>query len=498
MAATTVFVGGVRRAVKTRDAECDAKETARLVKFFSAFGQFCHDDPPRAFVHRGFALVPYTTAEAAAAAVAAVAEAGADGVCDAEGLLCRHAEIAKPKPEPKPAPPAPTPPPPPTINEDWAAANLVLAVVKSHASRVAQYVGSPECASRLSCGDLRVLEGAAVGATKGDQQHQMEIGFVHAADPCRAAAALVTDSTLSRAVRRVFVVEPELWQPDCESAMSALQKLLSDTAARMQSERKVGVRLQTFPTGILRRVVDKLGDESGPWELNPQSGELVASVVQTRDGFRVGVSGRDTFANDMTVLSAVDCPVSRAYYKLKEAVDRSGAVREFDFGGAFAVDAGAAPGGWTKYLAEMGCARVYAVDPAVLELSPMPAGVRHMKCKIQEALPEIAADAAAVGRVLDVFVSDLCPHEEDELLSVVKPLLEGTLVRPGGLVVLTFKLTHGHSVSTWDKMAREQAACLDRYLQPGRTRLLHLMANRTRERTLVGYARGSAPDATAA
>ena len=124
-------------------------------------------------------------------------------------------------------------------------------------------------------------------------------------------------------------------------------------------------------------------------------------------------------------------------FKLQEAVTT--AAPNFDFASAVAVDAGSAPGGWTQYLLERGCARVYSVDPGELALRSdgdgggggLPAVVRHLKQTIQEALPKIAAELAAdaasgalPSRQLDVFVSDLVPHREHELVDeVVRPML---------------------------------------------------------------------------
>ena len=78
----------------------------------------------------------------------------------------------------------------------------------------------------------------------------------------------------------------------------------------------------------------------------------------------------------------------------------------------------AAPGGWTKYLAlDRGCEKVWAVDPADMELGdPLPQNIVHVRGKIQEALPVIAAELQAAGRQLDIFVTDLCPHNDTELM----------------------------------------------------------------------------------
>ena len=88
-------------------------------------------------------------------------------------------------------------------------------------------------------------------------------------------------------------------------------------------------------------------------------------------------------------------------------------------------------------------------------------------------------------RRADIFVTDMCPHAENELLDMLKPLLRSGLMRTGALVVLTFKCGKGYSEAAWEAIARAQVAQLDGLLT-GVT-VLHLMANRLSERTLVGY-----------
>jgi 23S rRNA U2552 (ribose-2'-O)-methylase RlmE/FtsJ len=57
--------------------------------------------------------------------------------------------------------------------------------------------------------------------------------------------------------------------------------------------------------------------------------------------------------------AAAAAAVCRAFYKLQEAVQIAGVDERFVFKGAMAIDAGAAPGGWTKYLAlDRGCEKV--------------------------------------------------------------------------------------------------------------------------------------------
>jgi tRNA(Ser,Leu) C12 N-acetylase TAN1 len=119
-------------------------------------------------------------------------------------------------------------------------------------------------------------------------------------------------------------------------------------------------------------------------------------------------------------------PISRAELKLREAIE------EFDLplpGDGRALDLGAAPGGWTRVLAEhMG--EVVAVDPADLDerVSGLE-NVTHLRCRTEELDPQ------EVGR-FDLLANDmnLGPARSAELMCELAPLL-----KRGGLAVMTVK-----------------------------------------------------------
>lgn len=124
--------------------------------------------------------------------------------------------------------------------------------------------------------------------------------------------------------------------------------------------------------------------------------------------------------------------VSRAEYKLVEAIEVFGLMV---VAGERAVDLGAAPGGWTRHLAERGLT-VTAVDPAALDarVLRMP-GVRH-----QRVWADVFAAREAPGSI-DLLVNDMRMDagEAASLLVAMRPLLS---VR--GRVITTLKLPrHG-------------------------------------------------------
>jgi hypothetical protein len=199
---------------------------------------------------------------------------------------------------------------------------------------------------------------------------------------------------------------------------------------------------------------------------------------------------------------------SRAQYKLHEAIEALRDRTPADFlsasGGTLgalhtssssarvttnwrAIDVGAAPGGWTAFLAgpDVGCSKVMAVDAA--SLSPavlvMPS-VCHVKSSLQEALVSGALD---VNAPYDLLVADLNADPRDcaRWLSPLFPLM-----KPGSALVLTMKLPYAtvDSELTQGQPIIEAAAEM---LSFGWT-AFHcrwLMANTVNERTLFAFRR---------
>ncbi len=121
-------------------------------------------------------------------------------------------------------------------------------------------------------------------------------------------------------------------------------------------------------------------------------------------------------------------PISRAELKLREALDAFDLKLPAD---GRALDLGAAPGGWSRVLAEH-VGEVVAVDPGDLDERALELEeVTHLRCRAEELDPE------QVGR-FEVITNDmnLDPHESAELLCEMAPL-----VRPRGIGIMTIKFT---------------------------------------------------------
>ncbi|KAA0176141.1 hypothetical protein FNF27_02529 [Cafeteria roenbergensis] len=162
-------------------------------------------------------------------------------------------------------------------------------------------------------------------------------------------------------------------------------------------------------------------------------------------------------------------PVCGAFWKLREAL----------------------PGGWSQCLVDDAhCPRVLAVDPGALAPA-LPAGVEHMRCTIQEALPRIAAEHGE-GSV-DAWVSDMNTRPAEAVLQLLVAAASGVVAR-GALVVVTLKQVAGTGTFL-DEEVPQAIAAAGACCFPDSVRVRRLFANK-REATLTGVALG--PGAAAA
>lgn len=163
-------------------------------------------------------------------------------------------------------------------------------------------------------------------------------------------------------------------------------------------------------------------------------------------------------------------PVSRAEHKLREALRKFGLAPC----GGVALDLGAAPGGWSRVLAEAGM-RVVAVDPA--DLHPRVralAGVTHVRARVE---------AARLAGPFDLVTVDVnvAPEAAAPLLTQVAPHL-----RPGAPAVWTLKLVRA---DPWPALRDARALVQPAYEA---VRCKHLYHNR-RELTLLLRRREGGP-----
>jgi len=93
----------------------------------------------------------------------------------------------------------------------------------------------------------------------------------------------------------------------------------------------------------------------------------------------------------------------RAYFKMSEVVESvlpsvGWSLGDLSSGDALAVDVGASPGGWSQCLAELGFAKVVAIDPGELRREVLEdQRIHHLQCLVED--PQ-------VGRILSRLIQD--------------------------------------------------------------------------------------------
>jgi 23S rRNA (cytidine2498-2'-O)-methyltransferase len=197
----------------------------------------------------------------------------------------------------------------------------------------------------------------------------------------------------------------------------------------------------------------------------------VAAICMTSRGLVVARAPATATLSDWPAgrvrLSRSPEQISRAEFKLEEAI----ATFSLDLSaGATALDLGASPGGWTRILRQHGL-EVWAVDPG--ELAPAliaDEGVHHVATTAGRFLSES-------NRRFDVVVNDM---RMDPILSTKMMLDAAPRVAPGGLIVMTLKLTPRNAYKT----AHRAISALRGKYEVSHARQLHHNRN---EATVAAY-----------
>lgn len=290
-------------------------------------------------------------------------------------------------------------------------------------------------------------------------------------------------------LNKVYVLQPELAVVggDLTDCWAACEDLLQKT-----NDDDATYRLNVFPPKMLSDVLGHLpdSDDEITRKISPTTYSHELSILKlkpsgsNKEFFLIG-SYKALQYSSANQGSLDD--VSRAYHKLQEAFSR------YDFNRvgntvsqkkiATALDCGAAPGGWTKYLDEaFQCQTIYSIDPG--DLSPSIAAkpnVVHLQMKIEEVFEKYAQRLGFI----DIWVSDMCLHQMSSQIDTFLEARERGIVGSGTFFILTLKCNVGRSRKFFDAQAAEQAARLKDVTRNLQT--LHLFANRSGERTLIGH-----------
>jgi len=173
---------------------------------------------------------------------------------------------------------------------------------------------------------------------------------------------------------------------------------------------------------------------------------------------------------------------SRAHFKLAQLDARHSLLRPH----MWVLELGAAPGGWTRYLASrLSGGRVVAVDYRPMQV---PAGVVYLGLDIYSDEFVGAVEAALGERQLDLVLSDMSPNisgvraaDQAAAMGLIDLATESATrwLKPGGALVV--KMFQGEGVDGWVKSMR-------RLFQ--RAQLAKPAASRAESREVYGIATG--------
>lgn len=171
------------------------------------------------------------------------------------------------------------------------------------------------------------------------------------------------------------------------------------------------------------------------YELDVRRPDQVVSIVVTGTVAYLGISptaqNLSDWAGGMRRFAREAGRISRAEFKLLEAME---VFRVVPPEAGWALDLGAAPGGWTRVLRSRGL-RVVAVDPARLDgRLAEDRGVRHVRSTAETYLAKRGKEDPAA---FDWIVNDM---RVDAAVSA-RLMVEATpLLKPGGIGMMTVKL----------------------------------------------------------
>ncbi|CAJ1965085.1 unnamed protein product [Cylindrotheca closterium] len=382
-------------------------------------------------------------------------------------------------------------------------ADIVLQVNKSHLHRVMDYVNKG-----LSMAHVATVTGyVEKTCSRTTSLIFIKIDSEKASVSSFVEESLAQDPFIYKGLNKVYAIDDSSMclseQEVCLEACGLLRELQLQNGSA-----PISVKVQTFPPQIQSQIVETMEhhqrqeDPSNRFEMAPSKHSHLLSVVRIDR-----IEGESMFlwslkptwdANiediqSSSLLGDTDV-VSRAYFKLKEAIERSqSTVKKFqtmhhelkgsDEKSMVAIDCGAAPGGWTKYLAlDFGCTTTYSVDPGRLDPTVEKLeGVVHVPLKALEAIEDFSKQGNICA---DIWVSDMCLHDMNGQIDIFKQAIEAGVVRRSALFCLTLKCTTGFSKGSYDKQVELASQNLEGIASDITT--LHLFSNRKGERTIVG------------
>mmetsp|Transcript_15189 Transcript_15189/g.33237 ORF Transcript_15189/g.33237 Transcript_15189/m.33237 type:complete len:634 (-) Transcript_15189:39-1940(-) len=419
--------------------------------------------------------------------------------------------------------------------------NVILQVPSSHVERMVDFLEQLQQQPTNGPNDSnRRLEMASSTLTSASKNKGLI--FLRSPHPTALVQRLAHDALVAEHVSQAYVVHPGAVADKEGSVQTALHELLASFDDGNKMNHQSSFRIHAFPPSLKSTVlsaVESFNNETDKRSLtrirlDPRHHTHVLSLVQVHEYqgrtpatqqhnednlYMMGIASSSSFVertaasetengNDGAITDATIC---RAYYKLQEAIQRyqtdmdgqanlSLRLNADFFETATALDCGSAPGGWTHYLAvDQNCRWVYSVDPGALAPSVAALdNVQHLRLKLQEALPILREQQqqqqqqqdspdATTGNQIRIFVSDMCLHDMSEQLDFLVLAKASGILDKKAFFVLTLKCTTGYSKQSFDAQVKQVLNRLSETLPTQGVATYHLFANRSGERTVMGF-----------
>ena len=383
--------------------------------------------------------------------------------------------------------------------------NLIIQLHRSHLGRLEEFLKHHEDLKK----SFRVVGSIAITPSKS-----ASLIFLHAFNPVDFLRWIENVWYVRPVIQTIFRID----QPIRGSLETNVVKSIIKLIQQQTSTDPLTVRLQIFPPkskeAILNAIALRQKEGSIPKNVvfAPTHPTHSVNVVQLDEGVGPDVQGGLFGIGYSVILSTpkpsvkfgitnisdgnnrgVSVGCCRAYAKLQEALERY-KVGQPPRQGLIALDCGAAPGGWTQYLAQQLYAKlIYSVDPGCLDenVLSMPQ-VHHVPMTIQNALPKLVQELdvdvnknSHLDNTIQIWVSDMCVKDTAQQVDWLLEAKRLGLVGPGTFFCLTLKVITGRSHQNFDRVVNGQLERLDGI--SNHVQKLHLFTNRPSERTIIGY-----------
>ncbi|KAK8814299.1 hypothetical protein WA158_008161 [Blastocystis sp. Blastoise] len=326
-------------------------------------------------------------------------------------------------------------------------ANIAFQTTASHVKRFEEYI--QESTSGLKyVGTIRF----------GTNRKCEHLIFGRAINPREEFENYSKDENIARTLRRIYIID---------KFVNTIEDLWKDLSVYYEKQviddhKKIGVRIQAMP--------QQFQQDLFTMEIPVSSIELKANEFDSLLHIYLFVGRLADQVYDEQL-------ISRAYYKIKEASSRTHLLF---IPNTVAVDLGAAPGGWSKFLVDQGL-YVYSIDPS--PLSPILSSsshVTHIPETIEQCFPLLEQQNVHINGCL-VCDINTGPSKAVEYIYLFQNHMEN-----GAYLIFTFK----NFVGTEDAYEKEIPAVIEKlniFCHNNDGRMIHLFANGIKERTYINH-----------